>query len=250
MAELIDNYSGVPLFEEDRHFYYDWSAEEIFSLASRAEGECSAGLFDLIDWDFSNIEKTFLRIEGGDGTQDLLREIVLSASRALLITKGLEPKNETEAVTLFRDNFIGRHIDISYDQVIDKYLNEKEITLKEAKELSEAVKFLYNEMDDSLRFPELEAGMEPAQDKPMMETREQIFHDFRGIACPINFVKTKLVLETMEPGEQLRILLDDGEPINNVPLSVKAEGHTVLDPVMIDDYWEVVIEKGLEKISV
>ncbi|MFO0773357.1 MAG: sulfurtransferase TusA family protein [Nitrospiraceae bacterium] len=52
--------------------------------------------------------------------------------------------------------------------------------------------------------------------------------DLRGVICPYNFVKTKLKLETMAPGAQLDVWLDDGDPIKNVPQSVTNEGHTVL----------------------
>ncbi len=52
--------------------------------------------------------------------------------------------------------------------------------------------------------------------------------DLRGVICPYNFVKTKLKLETMDPGQLLAVLLDDGEPIRNVPQSVQNEGHTVV----------------------
>lgn len=34
--------------------------------------------------------------------------------------------------------------------------------------------------------------------------------------CPYNFVKTKLKLETMSPGQVLVVHLDDGDPIRNV----------------------------------
>ena len=44
--------------------------------------------------------------------------------------------------------------------------------------------------------------------------------DLRGVICPYNFVKTKLKLDTMQPGQVLEIFLDDGEPIRNVPQSV------------------------------
>jgi TusA-related sulfurtransferase len=44
--------------------------------------------------------------------------------------------------------------------------------------------------------------------------------DLRGVICPYNFVKTKLKLEAMEHGQILSVLLDDGDPIQNVPLSV------------------------------
>src|SRR6185295_12519885 len=48
--------------------------------------------------------------------------------------------------------------------------------------------------------------------------------DLRGVICPYNFVKTKLMLEAMEQGEVLSVLLDDGDPIRNVPSSMSNEG--------------------------
>ena len=52
--------------------------------------------------------------------------------------------------------------------------------------------------------------------------------DLRGITCPTNFVKAKLALELIETGEKVQFLLDDGEPVKNVPRSLKAEGHRLL----------------------
>lgn len=52
--------------------------------------------------------------------------------------------------------------------------------------------------------------------------------DLRGVGCPMNFVKAKLALETAAPGEPVEILLDDGEPVKNLPRSLKAEGHRLL----------------------
>ena len=60
----------------------------------------------------------------------------------------------------------------------------------------------------------------------------------------MNFVKTKLVLETMNSGDLLKILLDDGAPIQNVPNSVELEGHKVLSKTKVDSYWEVSIKKA------
>ncbi|MDR0714501.1 MAG: hypothetical protein LBF89_09735 [Bacteroidales bacterium] len=37
--------------------------------------------------------------------------------------------------------------------------------------------------------------------------------------------------------------MDDGQPIANVPGSVRGEGHEVLEQTRIDDYWKVVIKK-------
>jgi tRNA 2-thiouridine synthesizing protein A len=52
--------------------------------------------------------------------------------------------------------------------------------------------------------------------------------DLRGICCPTNFVKAKLALEEVEPETEVEFLLDDGEPVKNVPRSLKAEGHALL----------------------
>jgi sulfite reductase (ferredoxin) len=51
--------------------------------------------------------------------------------------------------------------------------------------------------------------------------------DLRGVACPMNFVKTKLRLDKLEGGALLEVLLDQGEPYDSVCESVKAEGHTI-----------------------
>jgi TusA-related sulfurtransferase len=68
--------------------------------------------------------------------------------------------------------------------------------------------------------------------------------DLRGVICPYNFVKTKLKLETMEPGQVLSVLLDEGDPIRNVPRSVENEGHTVLSQERLEKVYRVVIRRA------
>ena len=67
--------------------------------------------------------------------------------------------------------------------------------------------------------------------------------DLRGVICPYNFVKTKLKLETMEPGQTLAVILDDGDPIQNVPRSVSDDGHTVLRQERWADAFRVLIRR-------
>jgi len=68
--------------------------------------------------------------------------------------------------------------------------------------------------------------------------------DLKGVVCPINFVKTKLKLEEMEKGQVLEVYLDDGEPILNVPRSVKDDGHKVLKLVDMGGWYRLFIEKS------
>ncbi|BCS53395.1 sulfurtransferase TusA family protein [Geobacter sp. SVR] len=71
--------------------------------------------------------------------------------------------------------------------------------------------------------------------------------DLRGVSCPTNFVKAKLALEDIETGEIARILLDDGEPVKNVPRSLKAEGHKLLGLKQAEEgHYVLELEKGAE----
>jgi TusA-related sulfurtransferase len=70
--------------------------------------------------------------------------------------------------------------------------------------------------------------------------------DLRGISCPTNFVKAKLALELIETGEKVDILLDDGEPVKNVPRSLKADGHKLLGLQETDGHYVLTLEKGEE----
>jgi sulfite reductase (NADPH) hemoprotein beta-component/sulfite reductase (ferredoxin) len=68
--------------------------------------------------------------------------------------------------------------------------------------------------------------------------------DLSGVACPMNFVKTKIKLSTMMIGAQLEVILDDGAPIENVPLSLEEQGQKVLVKERISEtQWKIRVEK-------
>ncbi|MBQ8960233.1 MAG: sulfurtransferase TusA family protein [Ruminococcus sp.] len=52
--------------------------------------------------------------------------------------------------------------------------------------------------------------------------------DITDAVCPVTFVRAKVALEELEVGDILSIRLNDGEPVQNVPRSIKEEGHKVL----------------------
>ena len=52
--------------------------------------------------------------------------------------------------------------------------------------------------------------------------------DITDKVCPLTFVKTKVAIEELEDGEVLAVRMNDGEPVQNVPRSMKEEGHKVL----------------------
>jgi len=68
--------------------------------------------------------------------------------------------------------------------------------------------------------------------------------NLEGVACPNNFVKTKLKLEEMGEGQILEVILDDGEPIRNVPRAVKEEGHEIVKVEKLGRTFKLLIKKG------
>jgi TusA-related sulfurtransferase len=71
--------------------------------------------------------------------------------------------------------------------------------------------------------------------------------DITGVVCPVTFVKTKVALEELLDGEMLEVRLNAGEPVQNVPRSLKDEGHRVTGIEKLDDgtYRMLVVKGGL-----
>jgi TusA-related sulfurtransferase len=68
--------------------------------------------------------------------------------------------------------------------------------------------------------------------------------DLRGTPCPINFVRTKLKLEQMAPGQLLEVWLDRGEPIEQVPESLQMAGYTIHQLVDRTDFFALQVRRG------
>lgn len=68
--------------------------------------------------------------------------------------------------------------------------------------------------------------------------------DITDVVCPVTFVKAKVALEELEEGQILSIRMNDGEPVQNVPRSIKEEGHQILK--LIDNYdgtYSLIVKK-------
>ncbi|MBN8875716.1 MAG: sulfurtransferase TusA family protein [Rhodospirillales bacterium] len=52
--------------------------------------------------------------------------------------------------------------------------------------------------------------------------------DITADICPMTFVRTRLALDGMAPGQILLVRLRGDEPVRNVPRSAEEQGHTVL----------------------
>ena len=215
-----------------------------------------------------------------DGKQEtskiekLLHDIVFSENRMLLVTRGLDPRTDEDVYNGFEKEFIAAGIIPQKFKVLtDKARNNESLIEQKPliDELADLLNDLYQNMDDSLQF-KLPAEKTPVEQVAEEKTAEEkapaeqvseekapaekasaaeetetivpdVKKDFRGVMCPMNFVKTKIALTPMQSGQILEILLDDGAPIENVPGSVKNEGHTILSTEKVENYWKVLIKK-------
>ncbi len=220
---------------------------------------------------------TDLQSDGKQATskiEKLLHDIVFSENRMLLVTRGLDPRTDEDVYNGFEKEFIAAGIIPQKFKVLtDKARNNESLIEQKPliDELADLLNDLYQNMDDSLQF-KLPAEKTPVEQVAEEKTAEEkapaeqvseekapaekasaaeetetivpdVKKDFRGVMCPMNFVKTKIALTPMQSGQILEILLDDGAPIENVPGSVKNEGHTILSTEKVENYWKVLIKK-------
>ncbi|MBV8615762.1 MAG: sulfurtransferase TusA family protein [Acetobacteraceae bacterium] len=53
--------------------------------------------------------------------------------------------------------------------------------------------------------------------------------DITDEICPMTFVRTRLALDRLAPGQTLLVKLRGAEPVENVPRAAAEQGHHVLD---------------------
>ncbi len=263
---LAEKYRHVPALAENKEYYFDWGSPEPFSLLKGQKAECCAGVFDMIDVDVAALKQYKEEISKSNDEkriQELLHQSLFSASRMLLVTRGIEARNEAQIFQSFLTHFIEAGlVPEGYRPLLEIAKAKKFDVLLPLKNqifaLGDHMSALYKNMDDSLKFqvPEVckpETGREdntPSSEKssekttPVADlTKPVLKKDLRGVGCPINFVKTKIALEPLSPGQILEVWLDDGEPIDNVPGSVSAEGHKILSKNRVEKYWSLLIQK-------
>lgn len=67
--------------------------------------------------------------------------------------------------------------------------------------------------------------------------------DITDVVCPTTFVKAKVALEELDDGQILAVKMNDGEPVQNVPRSIKEEGHKILKLINNEDGTYTLIVK-------
>lgn len=257
LKQLVDRHSDIPPFDTAPEYYRDWGQEEGFSLEGRGAGECGSGVFDVIRQDLDSARKA-LESEPFDALDALL-----PATRSLLITRGTDARDPRAVLSAFEKQFIDTGlISEHFRELADRgrdYLQGRQEALigSQARiaSLVDQVELLFSTLDANLAFHPTAEETCPAPSpsvsvcgscccKPVEQQRLDRSIDLRGVGCPMNFVKAKLELEKMQVGESLEIILDEGEPIQNVPPSFEKEGQKVEETDDLGNgHWRVLIRK-------
>lgn len=272
--ELIP-YTIVPSYEADPTFYYDWEGENEFILEDLGPGECAGGALEMIENGILEADQELyqakLLVEKHQYSVSVNKSYraVLAAAKAMLVTEGLEPSTDSETFLEFDSRIAQKEVIPAQYRELNKKVGDlgpKETTAESAREkmvfakgFVEACRAATEQMGKDLKLAPVQATTAPEKEVPasvvpiptevkpaaQAPTGAPVY-DLRGVACPMNYVKTKLKLEMMDAGEKLEVWLDAGEPIKNVPMSLKNDGHKVLIQEALEpeaSHYRILVEK-------
>jgi sulfite reductase (ferredoxin) len=229
---LVERHAQLPTpIPED--YFVDWGQRAAFTLAGRGPGECGAGVLDIVRADLDESAESFARAathpEDGDKS---LRNAILATARALLPLFGVEARKEDElgaavAQYLVEPGWVATDTRSLLEAVLDADPHTTPPPtdlLPRAKAFYERVLALHGSLDGALQFQVKPLPKSPTPNS----TQPRQIADLRGVRCPLNFVKAKVALERVPLGEVLEILLDQGEPAENVPASFADQGQEIV----------------------
>ena len=252
IKKLAAAYSHIPSIDEQPQMYRDFGCSSAFSLAGRGPGECGVGVMDVTRLDIDQAKEALADARAAPDAKsksNALYAAVVAAARALLITRGLEPKKDRQILAAFTEHLIKPGwIAPQTQDLLDRALDYRLADVDDIADLVEPVaqmvlrvEELFRSLDAQLNFQVEPIAKKGPEQKPTQSGEHRI--DLRGVQCPLNFVKAKLELEEIPVGQTLEVLLDAGEPVANVPASFTEQGQEVLEITKCDDYFCVKVRR-------
>jgi len=251
LRRLVAEYGDFSTADYPEDYFCDFGADVPFSLAGRGPGECGAGVMDVMVVDIDEAKqaiRTANQLAGGREQDESIYRAIVAATRALLITFGLEPKKEREIFAAFAEHLIkpgwvAGETQRLLDRAIDYRMGDVDTIadlLSPAEALVGRIDELFKSLDAGLKFNIEPVASADAANRPQAQTHAV---DLRGVACPLNFVKAKIELEKIDVGEVLEILLDEGEPVKNVPASFADQGQQVISIEPVADHFRLKVRR-------
>ncbi len=253
--QMLDPFRNLPGIEESPESYIDFGGKEAFSLDDRGQGECAGAVTDMIQDHLADADRAHFQAKLSIEKQAVAeavnhsRRAGVAAARALLVTEGMDFDDDTECLQKFKSLIVDMEIvPEKFATLIDSFTEtpaqpspeQAQGWIEDTGALIDACRAVYDKLntDKSLRI------RVAADEIPPVQTTQRPRLDLLGVKCPFNYVKTKLKLETMASGSVLEVLIDDGEPAENVPRSIQNDGHKLLSLEKTNGHYTMVVEKA------
>lgn len=264
LKESLMPFTFLPSYEEDRSFYVDWGDDKDFTTEDLGPGECAGGAYEMMEGFLFEADQE-IHLAGvmtekgqtGHAMNKAYRAIV-AAAKGLLVLEGIDSSIDSEILFKAETLLVGKEIlPRTFSRLTDqvKDLGPKSPTVEftrekiaYAKSFVEASHIAFDKHGRALKKTKADAAEAPEGDErpatAAVKEAPPVLLDLSGVACPINYVKTKLKLEELEIGQRLEVILDEGEPIRNVPKSLQGDGQKILSQEKKDDrHYRLLVEK-------
>jgi len=238
---------------------YDWSENQPFSTKDNKPGECAAAVVGMTD---ALVAEAQYELRVGSAHLDSMfwaealegyKQSAISTARAFLVPYGEKPEDDVEVFGLLAglsvaDKDVSTDLSRTTSALMGVNIADPAPGVTRLRDVVEA--FVELAAGRFAPVPQEASETSPARDSSGMEKISDLDEgvallDLSGVACPMNFVKTKLKLETLPAGARLTVILDDGEPIENVPKSLEEQGQKVLEQERISGrQWKILVEKS------
>ena len=268
LKESLMPYTFLPSYQEDRSFYVDWGDDKDFTTEDLGPGECAGGAYEMMEgFIYEADQEIYLaRVMAQKGLTghavNKAYRAVVAASKALLVMEGVNSSIDAEILKEAQVRLVGKGVlPPAFSRLTEEFRDlgpktpSAEFTQAKigyTQSYVDACRVAFDVLERDLKKSKAHGASEVPEPAEEPETGAPVKTapttavrlDLSGVGCPINYVKTKLKLEELDAGQLLEVILDEGEPIRNVPDSLKNDGQKILSQDKIDDHhYRVLIEK-------
>ena len=265
---ILSKYDQIPPYEEAPEFYIDTGDTKDYQLKTGV-GECAGEVIALVSMKLEEADRLIyesgLNLEKGEyeNSAGQAFDAMIRATDGLLTTVGLQYIDDATTVNEFRTHFFdpgnffagfGAHLfkateeDAStFDhELAHRRVEEATLFVEESHNVYNRMRIKQEEEEESRRKTRRSRpARKPRvvkETKPVEEIVDSL--DLKGVACPFNYVQAKVRLETMDIGQLLEVTIDEGEPIENVPVSLTNDGHEIIDTKKVGKHYRLTVRKG------
>jgi sulfite reductase (ferredoxin) len=215
---------------------FDWDTDERLDLRDIGPGECGGAAREIVEsaLDAARSAKRHGRLD----------EAIRQTTAAILAAAGVDLADDAKAAPLFEERAkLAADIRRTFMPLlswIDAGAPENE-TPDERRVSSFIDVVAIHALGTAAPRPAAKVVEEAAEARPSAEIK---LLDLSGVACPFNYVKAKIALEVLPAGTLLKIALDDGAPIANVPSSLGNDGHEIVEKVKNGEGWLLTVKRA------